>query len=198
VEGRSQRAVAREFGLARKTVRKMLEYSAPPGYQRQKAVQRPKLGPWQAAIGAILEEDRSRPRKQRHTAKRIFERLREEHGYTGGYTIVKDYVRQSKLGARVVANPEVVPFLGSNFMPVQNLGSNRSVGNDAIPSSSRSSSSTSNRRVPRSADSEIGSTTLQRPLAPRTTMRRLQIPFGLVDQIGNRLETGRQGKRLSG
>ena len=42
VEGRSQREVAREFGLARKTVRKMLEYSAPPGYQRQKPVQRPK------------------------------------------------------------------------------------------------------------------------------------------------------------
>src|SRR6201997_5807941 len=86
VEGRSQREVAREFGLARKTVRKMLEYPAPPGYQRQKPVQRPKLGPWQAAIDAILEEDKSQPPKQRHTAKRIFERLREEHGYIGGHT----------------------------------------------------------------------------------------------------------------
>jgi transposase len=77
VEGRSQREVAREFGLARKTVRKMLAYPAPPGYQRQKPVLRPKLGPWQDAIDAILEEDKSRPRRQRHTAKRIFERLRE-------------------------------------------------------------------------------------------------------------------------
>ncbi len=97
VEGKSQRLVAREFGLARKTVRKMLEYSVPPGYQRQKPVRRPKLGPWQGVIDAILDDDKGRPRKQRHTAKRIFERLRAEHGYSGGYTIVKDYVRQSKL-----------------------------------------------------------------------------------------------------
>jgi hypothetical protein len=59
VEGRSQREVAREFGLARKTVRKMLAYPAPPGYQRHKPVRRPKLGPWQGAIDAILEEDRA-------------------------------------------------------------------------------------------------------------------------------------------
>ena len=56
VEGRSQRAVAGEFGLARKTVRKMLEYSAPPGYQRRKPIRRPKLGPGQGVIEAILEE----------------------------------------------------------------------------------------------------------------------------------------------
>src|SRR5277367_708492 len=105
VEGRSQREVARDFGLARKTVRKMLAYPAPPGYQRHKPVWRPKLGPWQGAIDAILEEDKNRPRRQRHTAKRIFERLREEHKYTGGYTIVKDYVRQSKIGAREMFMP---------------------------------------------------------------------------------------------
>ena len=44
-------------------------------------------------------------KKQRHTAKRIFERLRDEHGYPGGYTIVKDYVRQSKLGSREMFVP---------------------------------------------------------------------------------------------
>jgi transposase len=69
------------------------------------SARRPKLGPWQAAIDAILEEDKSRPRRQRHTAKRICERLREEHGYAGGYTIVKDYVRQSKIGAREMFVP---------------------------------------------------------------------------------------------
>jgi transposase len=93
VDGMNRRAAAREFGLARKTVHKMLEYSAPPGYQRQKPVRRPKLGPWQGVIDAILEDDKQRPRKQRHTAKRIFERLRAKHSYTGGYTMVKDYVR---------------------------------------------------------------------------------------------------------
>src|ERR1035441_1419444 len=87
VEGKSQRTVAREFGLARKTVRKMLAYSVPPGYQRQQPVRRPKLGPWLGVIDAILMDDKTRPAKQRHTAKRIFERLKEEHGFSGGYTI---------------------------------------------------------------------------------------------------------------
>ena len=105
VDGQSQRTVARESGLARKTVRKMLEYSAPPGYQRLKPVRRPKLDPWQGVIDAILEDDKQRPRKQRHTAKRIFERLRAEHSYTGGYTIVKDYVRSSKIGGQEMFVP---------------------------------------------------------------------------------------------
>jgi transposase len=105
VEGRSQRVVAREFGLARKTVRKMLEYSVPPGYQRQKPVRRPKLDPWLGVIDAILEDDKQRPRKQRHTAKRIFDRLHAEHAFTGGYTIVKDYVRSSKIGGQEMFVP---------------------------------------------------------------------------------------------
>ena len=43
-------------------------------------------------IDQILEEDQGVPKKQRHTAKRIYERLRDEHGFPGKYTIVKDYV----------------------------------------------------------------------------------------------------------
>jgi transposase len=80
VVGNRRRAVPREFGLARKTVSKMLEYSLPPGYRRQKPVRRPKLGAWQGVIDAILAEDKQRPKKQRHTANRIFERLKAEHG----------------------------------------------------------------------------------------------------------------------
>lgn len=105
VEGKSQRAVAREFGVARETVRKMLRYSAPPGYRREQAVKRPKLGPWLGAIDAILEDDKNRPSKQRHTAKRIFDRLREEYGYTGGYTVVKDYVRLQRVRKREMFVP---------------------------------------------------------------------------------------------
>ncbi len=105
VEGMSRRVAAREFGLARKTVSKMLAYSVPPGCQRQQPIRRPKLGPWQGAIDAILADDKQRPRKQRHTAKRILERLRAEHSYTGGYTIVKDYVRAAKLGGREMFIP---------------------------------------------------------------------------------------------
>jgi len=109
VEGKSQRGVAREFGISRETVRKMLEYAVPPGYQRQQPIKRPKLGPWVGVIEAILSEDKQRPAKQRHTGKRIFERLKEEHGFTGGYTIVKDYVRAATLRGQEMFVPLAHP-----------------------------------------------------------------------------------------
>jgi transposase len=109
VEGRSQRAVAREFGLSRETVRKMLEFAVPPGYRRQQPVRRPKLGPWIGVIDAILDDDRQRPPKQRHTAKRIFDRLREEHQFPGGYTIVKDYVHTATLRSQEMFVPLMHP-----------------------------------------------------------------------------------------
>lgn len=105
VEKKSEREVAREFGLARETVRKMVRYAAPPGYRRQQPVRRPKLDAWVGVIDQILEDDKARGRKQRHTAKRIFERLRDEHGFKGGYTIVKDYVRLRKLSQREMFVP---------------------------------------------------------------------------------------------
>jgi transposase len=105
VEGRSQRSVAREFGLARVTVHKMLGYSIPPGYRRKEPAKRPKLGPWVGVIETILEEDKTKPVKQRHTAKRIFDRLRAEHAFPGGYTIVKDYVRAATLRRREMFVP---------------------------------------------------------------------------------------------
>jgi transposase len=109
VDGRSQREVAREFGISRKTIQKMLRYSVPPGYQRQQPVKRPKLGPWVGVIDAMQEEDQRRPAKQRHTAKRIFERLKDEHGFTGGYTIVKDYVRAATMRGREMFVPLTHP-----------------------------------------------------------------------------------------
>jgi transposase len=105
VNGMSERETAREFGLARETVRKILRYSVPPGYQRQKPARRPKLDQWVAIIDRILEDDKHQPRKQRHTAKRIFDRLKEEHGFPGGYTIVKDYVRLKRLRQREMFVP---------------------------------------------------------------------------------------------
>lgn len=56
-------------------------------------------------IDAIIADDKQRPRKRRHTAKRIFERLPAEHSFTGGYTIVKDYVRESKVGSQEMFVP---------------------------------------------------------------------------------------------
>ena len=105
VDRMSEREAARQFGLARETVRKMLQYSVPPGYRRQQPVRRPKLDAWLGIIDQILEQDKAQGKKQRHTAKRIFERLRDEHAFTGGYTIVKDYVRLRKLSQREMFVP---------------------------------------------------------------------------------------------
>jgi transposase len=68
-------------------------------------VRRPKLDAWVGTIDQILEDDKAEGKKQRHTAKRIFERLRDEHSYTGGYTIVKDYVRLRKSSQREMFVP---------------------------------------------------------------------------------------------
>ena len=101
-EGLSHHEAGRRFGIDRRTVKKMLSYSAPPGYRRTKPVRRPKLDGFTDIVDAILEADTDPdvPRKQRHTAHRIFERLRDEHGFTGGYTIVKDYVRSRRQSTR--------------------------------------------------------------------------------------------------
>ena len=96
VEGMSIREASRVFGLHRDTVRKMLAYSAPPGYRRQTSPRRPKLEPYTGVIDRILDDDHRVPRKQRHTAQRIYERLRDEYGFGGGYTTVKDYVREHR------------------------------------------------------------------------------------------------------
>ena len=105
VDGLSQREAASRFGIARETVRKMLRHSEPPGYRRRQPPKRPKLAPFTDIIDRILEEDRPVHRKQHHTAKRIFERLRDEHGFTGKETIVKDYVRERRLRRREMFVP---------------------------------------------------------------------------------------------
>ncbi|PSJ20491.1 IS21 family transposase, partial [Halomonas sp. ND22Bw] len=74
--GNSRREAARVFGLSRETIAKMCRFSLPPGYTRTKPVEKPKLGPLLPVIDAILDADRIAPVKQRHTAKRLFERLR--------------------------------------------------------------------------------------------------------------------------
>ena len=104
-DGLSQREAARRFGIDRKTVAKILKHSVPPGYQRGQAPKRPKLDPYTGIIDQILEDDKSESKKQRHTCKRIFEWLRDEHGYSGGITIVTDYVRAQKRLSKEVFVP---------------------------------------------------------------------------------------------
>ncbi len=74
----------------------MLAYASPPGYRRTAPIRRPKLDGFTDHIDGWLEENSGLPRKQRYTAKRIFDRLRVEYSFKGGYTIVKDYVRDQE------------------------------------------------------------------------------------------------------
>lgn len=92
VEGVSRRQIRRETGMHARTLRKILAHSEPPGYRQQQPRPKKKLGAYVGRIEQILKEDQAMPRKQRHTAKRIWERLQAE-GFTGGYTIIKDTVR---------------------------------------------------------------------------------------------------------
>ena len=109
IEGLSKRAAARRFGIDPRTVDKMMKFSVPRGYERKKPPVRPKLDPFITIIDKILADDKSRPKKQQHTSKRIFERLREEHTFTGGITIVKDYVAGWQQRSREMFVPLVHP-----------------------------------------------------------------------------------------
>ncbi len=105
IEGLSHREAGRQFGIDPRTVAKMMVFSVPPGYRRSRPPTRPKLDPFIGITDRILEEAKSRQAKQRHTSKRIFERLRDEHSYAGGLTIVKDYVQERRLRQREVFVP---------------------------------------------------------------------------------------------
>jgi transposase len=95
VENVSKRQILRETGIHWRTLEKILANAEPPPYRAPSPRARPKLGPYLDRIARILDEDRGCPRKQRHTAKRIFERIAAE-GYEGGYTAVKRVVRDLK------------------------------------------------------------------------------------------------------
>lgn len=94
VGGESKRKVMREEGLAWATLKKILGHSEPPGYRQKGERPKPKLGEHLEWISSVLGGDRQLPRKQRHTAKRVWERLKGERGFTGGYTVVKEAVRE--------------------------------------------------------------------------------------------------------
>ena len=105
VEGASKRSICRRYGIAHKTLQKILAWPEPPGYRQQTPRPKSKLGPRLGVIEEILATDREAPAKQRHTAKRIFERLRDEHGYSGGLTQVRVTVARLRRHAGEVFVP---------------------------------------------------------------------------------------------
>ncbi|MDP9340603.1 MAG: IS21 family transposase, partial [Actinomycetota bacterium] len=105
VEGASKRSACREYGIGWRTLEKILWHPEPPGYRTSAPRPRTKLGPYLPVISEILASDAEAPPKQRHTAKRIFERLRDEYGYQGGITQVKEAVARHRRHAQEVFVP---------------------------------------------------------------------------------------------
>lgn len=101
----SRRRAVDEYGLSYRTICKTLEHVEPPGYRRQAPRKRPKMEPFLPRIAEMLQSDRGAPPKQRHTAKRIYDRLVEEHGFDGSYSTVKEAVRDWKQGHQEVFLP---------------------------------------------------------------------------------------------
>ncbi|MDQ2834603.1 MAG: IS630 family transposase [Acidobacteriota bacterium] len=106
----SQKQIARETGISWKTVQKMIKFPTPPGYRRKKPIDRCKLQPCAGLIDGIVKEDQGRSKKQQHTARQIWEWLREKHAFTGGYTIVKDYVREARHRTACISTSEPSQF----------------------------------------------------------------------------------------
>jgi transposase len=101
----SKREACKHYEIHWKTLVKILSHEEPPGYRRVQPPRRPTIESALPVIRQILDADAKAPRKQRHTAKRIWQRLRDEHGFTGGYTVVKDAVREMKVGRKEVFLP---------------------------------------------------------------------------------------------
>ena len=103
-EGVSKRQIMCETSVHRETLKKILEHSIPPEHKRNKLPNKPKTGPCIDRIREILEQNNFVHKKLHRTHKRIWEVLQEE-GFTGGYTIVKDAVRQIKRTMKEVYMP---------------------------------------------------------------------------------------------
>jgi transposase len=101
----SRRSACQKYHLGWHTLEKILAHAEPPGYRRAKPRAKPKIDGFLPVIHEILQQDRQAPKKQRHTAWRIFQRLRDEHQFTGKYTIVKDAVRSWKQSHQEVFLP---------------------------------------------------------------------------------------------
>jgi len=96
LEGKSIRQIQREMGYHRETIRKALEGGEVPHYELQEPRPSPVLDPVKPIIDQWLAEDQDRPVKQRHTAKRIYERLTTEYAFTGAESTVRRYVGQRR------------------------------------------------------------------------------------------------------
>jgi transposase len=108
-EGLSIRGLAARHGVHRRAVRDALESAVPPVKRTPVGRSAPKLGPYRAVIDGWLLADRAAPRKQRHTAKRIHQRLVDEHGADVAETTVRQHVRARKRQLGLTVGEVFVP-----------------------------------------------------------------------------------------
>jgi transposase len=105
----SMRQACSEYDLNFRTVRKIVRHAEPPPYRAAQPRARPRLGPFLGVIEKILADDQRAPPKQQHTARRIYERLRDDHGYEGCSSIVRAAVRACKQAQAEVFFPLLHP-----------------------------------------------------------------------------------------
>src|SRR5437763_6941004 len=101
----SLRQACSEYGLNFRTIRKIVRYPEPPPFGAPQPRPKPILGPFLPILQQFIDDDRHAPPKQRHTARRIYERLRDEHGYSGCSSIVRAAVRAYKQAQAAVFLP---------------------------------------------------------------------------------------------
>jgi len=113
IEHKSIRQIQRETGHHRRTIRKALEDGMVPEYNEKSPRPTPALTPVKGIIDQWLAEDEKQPSKQRHTAKRIYERLRDEYSFSGAESSIRRYVGQVR---RQLRNEVFIPL---SFAPGQ-------------------------------------------------------------------------------
>ncbi|MFQ5813886.1 MAG: IS21 family transposase [Anaerolineae bacterium] len=113
VDGLSIREIGRRLHHGRRLIRNAIADAGPFRYQLQSPRPAPILGPYKQRIDELLEESEQQPRKQRYTARRIFQLIREE-GYPGGESTVRRYVGRKR---RAMRRPDA--FLPLEFDPGQ-------------------------------------------------------------------------------
>jgi transposase len=105
----SIRQACSEYHLNFRTIRKIVRQPEPVPFRAPASRPKPVLGPFLTLVAQILDDDQHAPPKQRHSARRIYERLRDEHGYLGCSSIVRDAVRAYKQSQAEVFVPLLHP-----------------------------------------------------------------------------------------
>ena len=135
IQRHSIREISKELQHSRKTIKKAIMDASVPEYHLTQARPRPVMDPFKAIIEEWLKKDKSQPKKQRHTAHRIYTRLVREHNFTGSERTVRQYVSQLKANLQQMFIPlefdpgadaqfdwgEALVYMRDKLIPVQVL-----------------------------------------------------------------------------